>query len=88
MCLTVPVRVISVNGPVATVDVAGGRRVVSSIAVPSVRPGDWAILAAGVLLRVLDPTTASELAEAFHFATSSDGRSGRAGSVTAQGGES
>ena len=70
MCLTAPVRVLSVDGALATVDVAGVPRVVSAMAVPSVRPGDWAILSAGVLLRVLDPASARQLAAAFHLATS------------------
>ena len=88
MCLTAPVRVVSIDGALATVDVAGVRQVVSSLAVPSVRPGDWAILSAGMLLRVLDPTTASLLAQAFHVATSADGPGGRTAGIRFEGGES
>jgi hydrogenase expression/formation protein HypC len=87
MCLTIPARVISVRDSVAFVDVGGQRRVASTLGVPSVAPGDWAIMSAGVLIRVLDRTTASELADAFHVAMSSDGPAGRAGTITAQGGE-
>ena len=74
MCLTLPVRVLEVNGAVATVEVAGRRRLASTAAVPSVAPGDWAILAAGVLVRVLEPDLASEVVAAFHLATAQGGQ--------------
>ena len=73
MCLTLPVRVLSVDGPIAVVDVAGQPRVASAAAVSSVAPGDWAILSAGLLIRVLDPASAALLADAYRFATSTDG---------------
>lgn len=69
MCLTAPVRVLHVEGDTATVD-AGGRRLRASILpVPDARAGDWALMTAGTLVRVLDPDTASELAAAYHRAT-------------------
>jgi hydrogenase expression/formation protein HypC len=73
MCLTLPVRVLEVDGAVATVEVAGRRRRASTAAVPSVAPGDWAILAAGVLVRVLEPEAAREIATAFRTATTLGG---------------
>jgi hypothetical protein len=36
--------------------------------VPGIREGDWAILAAGILVRVLDPEMATELVSAFRLA--------------------
>lgn len=69
MCLTAPVRVISVEGAVATVAVGGRRLRAGTLPVPDVRPGDWALLTAGTLVRILDPSAAAELAAAFHSAT-------------------
>jgi hydrogenase assembly chaperone HypC/HupF len=74
MCLTLPVEVIEVHGSVAIVEAGGRRREASTLAVPSVEPGDWAILAAGSLVRVLDPYTARELVSAFHLATGQGGQ--------------
>jgi hydrogenase assembly chaperone HypC/HupF len=69
MCLTAPVRVVSVAGGVATVEVGAVSRRASTLATPEVQPGDWALMTAGTLVKVLDPATASELAEAFRSAT-------------------
>jgi hydrogenase expression/formation protein HypC len=85
MCLTLPVRVLAVRGAVADVDVAGQPRVASTVAVPSVAPGDWAILSAGLLVRVLDPASAALLADAYRFATSTDGATGASVPETGEG---
>jgi hydrogenase assembly chaperone HypC/HupF len=69
MCLTAPVRVISIDGAIAVVTSGGQRRVASTLAVPDVQPGDWAILAAGMLVRVLDPETADQITAAVQAAT-------------------
>lgn len=69
MCLTEPVRVIAVDGAIATVDANGKQRVVSALAVPEVQAGDWAILAAGLLVRILDPDAAGQMSAALHLAT-------------------
>jgi hydrogenase assembly chaperone HypC/HupF len=69
MCLTAPVRVLSINDAVATVEAAGRRVRASILPVPDVRAGDWALMTAGTLFRVLDPDAASELAAAFRSAT-------------------
>jgi hydrogenase expression/formation protein HypC len=69
MCLTVPVRVISVDGHSAVVDVGGQRRIASTLAVPEVREGDWAILAAGLLVRIVDPSAARQIMAALRLAT-------------------
>lgn len=60
---------LAVEGDLATVE-AGGRRLrAGTLPVPDVRPGDWALMTAGTLVRVLDPDAASDLATAFHTAT-------------------
>lgn len=69
MCLTAPVHVLAVDGDMATV-AAGDRRIRASILpVPDARPGDWALMTAGTLVRLLDADAASELAAAFQHAT-------------------
>jgi hydrogenase expression/formation protein HypC len=69
MCLTAPVHVITVDGGLATVEVGGLRRTASTLVVPEVRAGDWALMTAGTLVRVLDPGIAAELAAAVRTAT-------------------
>jgi hydrogenase expression/formation protein HypC len=69
MCLTLPVRVISVDGHTAVVDLGGERRIASTLAVPEVRAGDWAILAAGLLVRIVDPSVARQITAALRLAT-------------------
>ena len=69
MCLTLPVRVISIHGHTAVVDVGRERRIASTLAVPEVREGDWAILAAGLLVRIVDPSTARQISAALRLAT-------------------
>jgi hydrogenase assembly chaperone HypC/HupF len=69
MCLTEPVRVVAVDGPLATVEANGRQRTVSALAVPEIRPGNWAILAAGLLVRIVEPDAAAHIAAALHAAT-------------------
>jgi hydrogenase assembly chaperone HypC/HupF len=69
MCLTRPVQVISVDGASAVVAIGNERRTASTLAVPEVAAGDWAILAAGLLVRVLDPETAHQIMAAAQLAT-------------------
>jgi hydrogenase assembly chaperone HypC/HupF len=69
MCLSAPVLVVSVDGHRATVDAGGRHLQAGTLLVPEVRPGDWALMTAGALVRVLDPDAASELAAAFRNAT-------------------
>jgi hydrogenase assembly chaperone HypC/HupF len=74
MCLTAPVRVVAVDGTVATVDVGHGlHRQASTLAVAGVAAGDWALLSSGMLVRVLDPDIAAELSAAFATATRPQG---------------
>jgi hydrogenase assembly chaperone HypC/HupF len=69
MCLTAPVRVVSIAADTATVEVGSTRRQASTIALPDIRPGDWALMTSGMLIRVLEPDLALELAAALRTAT-------------------
>jgi hydrogenase assembly chaperone HypC/HupF len=69
MCLTLPARVISVDGAWAEVEIGGLRRTASTLPVPEVRPGDWGLLAAGSLVRILEPDIARQIAAAVQLAT-------------------
>jgi len=69
MCLTMPARVLAVTGGWAQLDVGGRTRRASTLAVPEVRPGDWALLSGGTLVRVLEPDLAAEIIAALHVAS-------------------
>lgn len=74
MCLTAPVRIVAVDGTVATVELRGGaRRRASTLAVPAAAADDWALLSGGLLIRLLDPDIAAELSAAFDTATHPQG---------------
>lgn len=75
MCLTMPARVIAVDGAWADIDVDGTRRRASTLPVPEVRPGDWGLVAAGTLVRLLDPELAHEIADAVRAARRSESSS-------------
>jgi hydrogenase expression/formation protein HypC len=69
MCLTAPVHVISVDGATAVVDAGGLRRTASTLVVPEIQPGDWALMNSGALVRIVEPSLAIELAAALRTAT-------------------
>jgi hydrogenase maturation factor len=73
MCLTAPVRVTAI-APDGTATIVSGavERTASTLAVPEVRVGDWALLSAGLLVRILPPDVASELAAAVRTAAGDD----------------
>ena len=60
MCLAVPVRVVQVDGEMATVDLQGNRKQVSIALVSETKAGDYLLLHAGVALQVLDEEEALE----------------------------
>ena len=73
MCLTAPVQVTAIAPDgTATIVFGGIQRSASTLAVPEVRVGDWALLSAGLLVRVLPPNVATELAAAFRTASGDD----------------
>lgn len=73
MCLTAPVQVTAITPDGTATIVSGGvERSASTIAVPEVRVGDWALLSAGLLVRIIPPDVASEIAAAFRTASGDD----------------
>lgn len=59
---------VAIDGDIAVVDAAGHRFRASALSVPDVRPGDWVLLGAGTVVRIVDPDAAAELAAAFRTA--------------------
>jgi len=72
VCLTMPAHVISVDGSRAVVEVGGLRRAASTLPAPEVRAGDWVIVAAGSVIRILEPHLAYQVAAAIRTATFDD----------------
>lgn len=68
MCLVVPGQVTHVDGPIATVDVDGRARTITTLMDPNVRIGDWVVVAAGTILRRLDAADARRMREAVDVA--------------------
>ncbi|MBI3746661.1 MAG: HypC/HybG/HupF family hydrogenase formation chaperone [Chloroflexi bacterium] len=64
MCLGTPARVVAVDpgDNVATVDDRGRLRRASTLRIERVAVGDWVLLAAGNVIRRLDPADAADLA--------------------------
>lgn len=60
MCLAVPVKIISIEGDQAEVDIGGVGRRVSIALTPEARTGDYVLLHAGYALSVLDEEEAQE----------------------------
>ncbi len=65
LCVAVPARVLEVSGDRATIEVAGGSRVVSRKLVPDIAPGEYGLLHAGFIIQKLDPKQARQTIKAF-----------------------
>lgn len=66
MCLAIPVRVVAVEGNVATVDLDGARAKARLDALGEpVQVGDYLLVHAGFAIRRLDPTEAAETLRLF-----------------------
>jgi hydrogenase expression/formation protein HypC len=61
MCLAAPAQILSLEGADAVVDLDGRRRRASLLRGPEVAVGDWVLVAAGTVLRRIDPDEAIEL---------------------------
>jgi hydrogenase expression/formation protein HypC len=61
MCLTAPGRVVTVDGDWALVDLDGVSRRASIALVPFVERGAWVLVAAGLVLEVLEDDDVREL---------------------------
>ena len=70
MCLAIPMKIISLTGPVAQVEESGVRREVRVDLLEAPAPGDSVIVHAGVAIAQLDPAEAEEtlrlMEELFH----------------------
>lgn len=54
MCVAIPMRVQSIDGETARVELAGTSRDISIVLVPGVRPGDYVIVHAGFAIETVD----------------------------------
>ena len=61
MCIALPGRVLAIEADQAIVDLDGRIRRASLMRMPDVAVGDWALVAAGTVLRRLEPGEATEL---------------------------
>lgn len=61
MCIAAPARVLSIEADHAVVEIGGRVRRASMLRLPAVAAGDWALVAAGTVLRRLEPDEAAEL---------------------------
>lgn len=63
MCLVLPARVVSVNGATAEVLLYGEQQAVTAGTqlTPDVRPGNFALIDRGVILRVIEPEEAEAI---------------------------
>ncbi len=60
MCLAVPVKVVSIEGNDAEVEIGGVKRRVSIVLTPEARVGDYVLLHTGYAINVINETEAQE----------------------------
>jgi hydrogenase expression/formation protein HypC len=60
MCLAIPAKVISVNGPGAVVSIEDVEYTASLLLIDDVKPGDYIMLHAGFAIEKVDPEEAEE----------------------------
>jgi hydrogenase expression/formation protein HypC len=60
MCLAVPVRVVSIQGSEAEVEIGGVSRRVSIMLTPEAKVGDYVLLHTGYAINVIDEAEARE----------------------------
>ncbi|HEY50706.1 MAG TPA: HypC/HybG/HupF family hydrogenase formation chaperone [Dehalococcoidia bacterium] len=60
MCLAIPVRIISINGTEAEVEIGGITRQTSLMLTPEARVGDYVLLHAGYAINIIDRKEAEE----------------------------
>jgi len=65
MCLSIPGKIVSINGVNAVVDFGGSRRGVSIMLVPGAKIGDYVLVHAGFAIQILQPDDAKRTLEAF-----------------------
>ena len=60
MCLAVPVKVVSIEGNDAEVEIGGVKRRVSIVLTPEARVGDYVLLHTGYAINVINEAEAQE----------------------------
>jgi hydrogenase expression/formation protein HypC len=60
MCLAVPVKVVSIEGNNAEVEIGGVKRRVSIVLTPEARVGDYVLLHTGYAINVINEAEAQE----------------------------
>ncbi len=60
MCLAVPVKVVSIEGNEAEVEISGVKRRVSIVLTPEARVGDYVLLHTGYAINVINEAEAQE----------------------------
>jgi hydrogenase expression/formation protein HypC len=60
MCLAIPLKVVSVQGSMATVEMGGISREISLVLTPEAQAGDFVLVHTGFAISVLDETEAQE----------------------------
>jgi len=61
MCIAYPGRVLELADGMALVETDQRRRRASLLLVPETAVGDWVVVSAGTVLRILDPEEANEI---------------------------
>ncbi|HEX7364845.1 MAG TPA: HypC/HybG/HupF family hydrogenase formation chaperone [Dehalococcoidia bacterium] len=60
MCLAVPVKVVSIEGNEAEVEIGGVRRRISIVLTPEAKVGDYVLLHTGYAINVINEAEAQE----------------------------
>lgn len=63
MCMSVPGRVVRIEGPSAEVDSGGRRHRCNALLVPEARAGDWVLTHAGLVISVITEEEAASMGE-------------------------
>jgi hydrogenase expression/formation protein HypC len=58
MCVSIPGRVVAIDGIEAQLDVLGARRKASTLMLPEVQVGDFVLTSAGMVVEIMDEDTA------------------------------
>ncbi len=66
MCLAVPCKIVSIEGDIATIEVAGVRREASLSLINDPTIGDYVIVHAGYAIHKIDETSAMESLKALN----------------------
>jgi len=72
MCLAVPCKIVSIEGDIATIEVAGVRREASLSLIDDPTIGDYVIVHDGYAIHKIDETTAMESLKALNEVFASD----------------